>query len=84
MGNASGLCVYRNSLGIPGKGVHFHVGGFAIMDIIGTICIAWVISRIIPEWSFTTVVVIAFLLGIILHRLFCVNTTIGKIFFGKI
>jgi hypothetical protein len=84
MSNASGLCAYRNSLGVPGKGVHFHVAGLAMMDVIGTIGIALVISLIIPEWHFGVVLGIAFLLGIILHRLFCVNTTIGKLIFGKI
>jgi hypothetical protein len=31
------FCQYKDALGIPGKGVHTHVFGLAIMDIIMTI-----------------------------------------------
>ena len=73
------LCQYKDVLGIPGKGVHFHVFGIAIMDVLMTILGAWGISRW-TGWKFIYVLPGFFILGIILHRLFCVKTTIDKLF----
>lgn len=28
------FCNYKNALGIPGQGAHFHVFGIAIMDVV--------------------------------------------------
>ena len=39
-------CIYKNALGIPGKGVHFHVFGIAIMDVLMTIIGAGILSYI--------------------------------------
>ncbi len=72
------LCKYRNALGIPGKGAHsIRLGGVAIVDVIMTLVGAYIIAR----WaraSFAWTAVGMFLFGIILHRLFCVRTTIDK------
>ena len=39
------LCEYKDILGVPGEGFHNHFGfGFAILDLIGTILIAYFIS----------------------------------------
>ena len=74
------LCPYKNALGVPNQGVHKHWMGFAIMDIIMTILGAIVLSYLFL-WDFWRVLLILFLLGIILHRIFCVRTTIDKILF---
>jgi len=73
-------CIYKNALGIPGKGVHFHVFGIAIMDVIMTIIGAGILSYIF-KWNFLITLIILFLTGIVLHRLFCVKTTIDKLLF---
>ena len=73
-------CIYKNALGIPGKGVHFHVFGIAIMDVLMTIIGAGILSYIF-KWNFLIILIVLFLIGIILHRLFCVNTTIDKLLF---
>ena len=72
------LCHYKNSLGIPGKGIHKHVFGIAIVDVIMTILGAYVLSKVLP-FKFTFILIFLFLLGIILHHLFCVKTTVDKI-----
>ena len=77
-----GLCKYRNSLGIPGKGVHKHIFGVAYIDVLSTIVGAFLISFIFPKISVWYILLILFLLGIFLHRLFCVRTTLDKILFG--
>jgi len=73
-------CIYKNALGIPGKGVHFHVFGIAIMDVVMTIIGAGILSYIF-KWNFLITLIVLFLTGIILHRLFCVKTTVDKLLF---
>jgi hypothetical protein len=75
------LCKYKNSLGEPNKGVHsYRLFGVAIADVIMTLIGAFVISKIY-NYSFFYTSLILFTLGIILHRLFCVRTTIDKLLF---
>jgi len=75
------LCKYKNLLGIPNKGVHsYRLLGLAIVDVILTIIAAIIISYYFKISFFYTSVAL-FILGIILHRLFCVRTTIDKLLF---
>lgn len=74
------LCNYKDSLGIPGKGVHTHLFGIAIVDVIMTIIGAYLLSKILP-FKFITILIFLFLLGIFLHRIFCVKTTVDKLLF---
>jgi len=73
------LCKYKNALGIPGKGVHTHLFGVAIMDVLMTIVGAFLLSYFF-KWNFIITLVVLFILGILLHRLFCVSTTVDKLF----
>jgi hypothetical protein len=75
------LCKYRNALGVPGKGAHsIRLGGLAVVDVIMTLVGAYVIAHF-ARASFAWTAAGFFLLGIILHRLFCVHTTIDKLLF---
>ena len=75
------LCKYKNALGEPGKGIHsYRLFGVAIMDVIMTIIAAYIISYF-TNYNFTYTLIFLFILGIILHRLFCVRTTIDKLLF---
>ena len=75
------LCKYKNMLGVPVKGIHsYRIGGIAIADVIMTIIGAFIIS-FLTGWSFLYTLIGLFILGIILHRLFCVRTTIDKLLF---
>ena len=75
------LCKYKDALGEPGKGVHsYRFMGVAIADVVMTVIGALLISFLIKK-SFLLVLIILFILGIILHRLFCVRTTIDKLLF---
>ena len=88
----TGLCKYKDVLGVPKQGFHAkRVMGFAANDVYGTIGIAAIIAVII--WlvykkpllkTFLISVVALFVLGILLHRLFCVNTTLNMMIFGKV
>jgi len=75
------LCKYKDLLGEPGKGVHsYRIFNIAIVDVILTILVALLIS-FLAKVSFMWTLLILFLLGIILHRIFCVKTTIDKLIF---
>jgi len=77
------LCKYKDSLGVPGKGAHkYRIFNIAIVDVILTVIIAGILSYFL-KWSFWLTLLIFFLLGIILHRVFCVKTTIDKALFGS-
>lgn len=75
------LCKYKNALGIPDKGVHsYRFMGVAIMDVIMTILAAYLIS-IFFKYNFMYTTFALFILGIMLHRLFCVRTIVDKLLF---
>ena len=76
------LCDYKNALGVPGKGIHsFRFGGVAIADVVMTIIAAFIIS-FIYKINFSYTLIFLFLLGIFLHHIFCVKTTIDKLLFN--
>ena len=75
------LCKYKNALGEPKKGVHsYRLFGVSIMDVLMTLIGAAIISYF-SGYSFFYVAIFLFVLGIILHRLFCVRTTVDNILF---
>jgi len=78
----SNLCSYRNIFGEPKKGVHsYRIFDVAIVDVISTVVAAWFISHYL-KISFFDTCIILFILGILLHHIFCVETTIDKFIFG--
>lgn len=78
------LCKYKNALGIPNTGVHsYRLFGVAVFDVILTILAAIIISYLFKIPTLNTTIVL-FILGIILHRLFCVRTTIDKLLFPNL
>jgi hypothetical protein len=89
--NDSGLCKYKNLFGELGKGVHsIRILNIAVVDVISTLILAFVIHQFILEkileihWiSIWWVIIGCFISGIIIHRLFCVRTTIDKLLFSK-
>ena len=75
------LCQYKDSLGKPNMGVHsYRFAGVAIVDVVLTFALAWVIAYFMKQ-SFLKVVFIVFLVGVLCHRVFCVQTTLDKLFF---
>jgi hypothetical protein len=75
------LSKYKNILGKPSKGIHkYRFLGVAIADVLLTIFAAGLISYFL-KYNFFLVLIILFLTGIILHRLFSVRSTIDKLLF---
>lgn len=77
------FCEYSNIFGEPGKGIHsIRLFNIAIVDVIATILVAYPISKIFSI-NYTITLISLFVCGIILHRLFCVRTTVDKLLFKK-
>lgn len=75
-----GLCKYKDSLGEPGKGAHTHFMGVAWRDVVFTI-LGGILLSFIFKWNVVYSILGLFILGIIMHRIFCVRTTIDKLLF---
>ena len=77
------LCQYKDLLGEVGKGVHsYRVFNIAIFDVLLTILGAYIIQKfLLPTVKFIYVLGGFFILGIFLHHIFCVKTTVDKIIF---
>ena len=76
------LCKYKNILGEPGKGIHsIRLFGVSVIDVLLTFLLAFVINYFIGGnfKMYLIVLIFSFSLGIILHEIFCVKTTIGKL-----
>lgn len=75
------FCEYSDIFGEPGQGIHsIRLGNLAIVDVIFTISAAYLINNLIDGENFISILIILFGCGIVLHRLFCVRTTIDKLF----
>jgi hypothetical protein len=75
------LCEYKNILGETNTGIHsYRIFNIAFFDILLTLIGAYLISYIFKT-SFLYTSIFLFVLGIILHRIFCVRTTIDKLLF---
>lgn len=73
-------CPYRNLFGAVGTGLHsYRVFDVAIVDVLLTVLAAYVIS--LWGYSFRRTLIVLFLTGIVLHRLFCVRTTVDRLLF---
>jgi hypothetical protein len=83
------LCKYKNIFGEPNTGVHsIRIFNIAIFDVISTILLGIIIHYCLEKFfnyyiKLWIILVLLFGLGIILHRLFCVRTTIDKLLFDN-
>jgi hypothetical protein len=83
------LCKYKNIFGELGTGVHsIRIFNIAVFDVLGTIIISILIHYLLLKLfnyyiDLYIILIICFCLGILLHRLFCVRTTIDKLLFKK-
>jgi len=79
------MCIFKkfkDIFGRPGEGLHrYRIFNIAVVDVILTIPLAFLISRYFKVCIYKTTIVL-FILSIILHRLFCVRTTIDKLLFS--
>jgi len=78
-----GLCLYKDIFGKVGEGVHsYRIMNIAVVDVIMTVVGAYFLQKyILPKYNVYVVLTGLFIAGIILHRVFCVRTTVDKILF---
>jgi hypothetical protein len=77
-----GLCQYKDMFGKVGQGIHsYRIFNIAIVDVLLTILGAFIIHLFLPKYNYFLILLLLFILGIILHRLFCVRTPIDKFLF---
>jgi hypothetical protein len=75
------LCKYNQVLGVPNKGIHsFRILNIAAFDVTATIVASFITSYILKINIFFCLFV-WFLSGILLHKIFCVNTVIHNFIF---
>lgn len=73
---------YKEIFGKENEGVHsYRLFDFAIIDVLFTIIGAFFLSYLF-KINYFIILFILFILAILLHRLFCVNTTLNKLIFG--
>jgi fatty acid desaturase len=77
-----GLCKYKNAFGEPNTGIRkYRFFDIAIYDSSIVIIIGILISYI-SGFNLWKTLAVLFILGIIVHRLFCVRTGIDRILFS--
>jgi hypothetical protein len=75
------LCKYKNLFGEEKTGAHsYRIFNIAIVDVILTVIGAYVLS-VLLKTNFWYTQLFAFATGILMHRIFCVKTTIDKLLF---
>ena len=75
-------CKYSDIFGKVKTGFHsYRVFDIAIMDVIFTFIGAFLLHLLFPNINFFVILLMLFIIGIGLHRLFCVRTTIDKLLF---
>ena len=75
-------CQYKDLFGRPKEGAHaYRLFDVAVVDVVATIVVAFIIARVFG-FVFWKSLVALFLLGIISHRVFCVETTVDKLIFS--
>lgn len=76
------FCEYKDIFGKVNEGIHsYRLFNVAIVDVLFTIILAYVIKLIEPNFNFIHILIFLFILSIILHHLFCVKSTVDKLLF---
>jgi len=79
---AFGLCKYKDILGKPREGIRkYRIFDISIMDTAVVIIFGYFISWYM-KWNIWLTLFVLFILGIIVHRMFCVRTGIAKLIFS--
>jgi len=77
------LCLYSDIFGKPNTGLHkLRLFDIAIIDVVATFIFAWLFYFFIGNFSYIVYLIGLFLIGVLMHRLFCVRTTVDRLLFG--
>ena len=79
------LCPYKHLLGKPGTGIHsYRLFNIAIIDVFVVLIFAHFLCILFPRVPKYIFYIGIFVVGILVHRLFCVRTTIDKWLFPHV
>lgn len=74
------LCKFKDIFGKPKEGPHsYRIFNIAIVDTVLTIIIGYLISKYF-KLKLINVLIVLFILSVIIHKIFCVETTLTKLF----
>ena len=77
-----GLCKYKDIFGKVGEGAHsLRFFNIAVVDTVLTFVAAYIINLYLKT-NLLVVFIVLIILSIIIHRIFCVETTLTKMFFS--
>lgn len=82
--NLPGLCKYSNIFGKPNEGIRskLRIFNISIIDTVLAIVLGLILSKIFKLTKFNGIL-LSFLLGVVFHRIFCVETTVSKLLKDK-
>ncbi len=78
------LCKYKDIFGKPNTGLHkYRIFNIAIIDVVATLILAKIIQYTVNNTSisYSSYILILLVLSVIVHKLFCVDTTLTRLFF---
>ena len=76
------LCKYRHIFGKEGEGVHsIRLFNIAVVDLVLTVIGSYFISMYF-DVSFWPVLLVVLVISVLVHKLFCVDTTFTRFIFG--
>ena len=77
------FCKYKDFFGKPNVGLHsIRYLNIAIIDVLFTIILGKFFQfYFFPHYDIYIILFFTFILGIFMHRIFCVRTTIDKLLF---
>lgn len=77
------ICQYKYLFGVPGQGAHkYRFLGTPIVDYVGTIILAMLLTKF-TKIPLVLTTIGMFVLGILLHMVFCLRTGTEIFIFGK-
>ena len=77
-----GLCKYKDIFGKVGTGVHsLRLFDIAVVDTLLTLLLAYIINLYLKS-NLLLIFFVLLVASIVIHRAFCVETTLTKMFFS--
>ena len=74
------LCKFKDVFGKPKEGPHsYRIFNIAVVDTVLTIIIGYLIAKYF-KLKLINVLIVLFILSVIVHKIFCVETTLTKLF----
>lgn len=75
------LCDYKDIFGAPNTGLHsYRIFNIALVDVLATFVLAYILSIFLKKYKLSTITILLFISSIIIHKFFCVETTLTKLF----